>query len=82
MNTVIDDVKFLTPGAFSCMLITMMRDKNISHIDAILELCKERNIEIESIPELLTPQLKKLIKNEAISLNFIRSKSGSRKLNI
>lgn len=82
MSTVIDDVKFLTPSTFSCMLITMMRDKNISHIDAILELCRERNIEIESIPELLTPQLKKLIKNEAVSLNLMRKKSGSRKLNI
>lgn len=82
MSVALVDAKFLTANIFSDMLITVMRDKNISHIEAILELCKEKNIEIESIPELLTPQIKKLIKNEAITLNFIKSKSRGRKLTI
>ena len=79
---VADDIKFLNANVFSQLLTSMMQDKGISHIDAILELCNERNIDIESIPELLSPQVKKLIKNEAISLNFIRDKKRSRKLKI
>lgn len=76
----IEDIKFLNSNTFSHLLNTMMQDKGISHIDAILELCKQRNIDIESVPDLLSPQMKKLIKNEAISLNFIRDKKKTRKL--
>lgn len=79
-SKVSDDIKFLNANVFSQLLTTMMHEKALSHIDAILELCNERNIDPESIPELLTPQMKKLIKNEAISLNFIRDKKKTRKL--
>lgn len=62
----------LDSAAFADLVETMMRKKNVSHIEAILEICKERNLDVESIPELLTPKLRKRIADEATSVNMLK----------
>ena len=76
----INAIEFMNANTFAHLLDKTMKEKQLSHIDAIVEVCKIENIDIESVPELLTPRLKKLIQNEAISINMIRKKG--RKLSI
>jgi len=72
---------FLDSDQFGKLLETAMYDKKLSHIDAICYICKVHNIEVESAADLITPKLRKLIYNEAVSINMVRSKRG-RKLAI
>lgn len=76
----IDAIEFMNATTFAHLLDKTMKEKQLSHIDAIVEVCKIENIDIESVPELLTPRLRKLIQNEAISINMIRKRG--RKLSI
>lgn len=73
--------EFMDSNSFSVMIEDMTRTRNMSHMDAILELCKTKNIEIENISELIDKKLKRILQNEAINLNLLK-KSKIRKLPI
>lgn len=64
----------LDSNTFMVLLDSTMKEKKLSHIDAIVEICRARNLDIESVPELLTSKTKKLIMNEAVNINMIRKK--------
>jgi len=70
--------QFLDSSAFVDLIETTARNKNISYIDAILDVCKSRNIEFESVPELLTPKLRKMIQNEATNINMLKKRIGKK----
>lgn len=53
-----------------------------SYIDAIVDYCTKRGIEIETIKKLLSPSLKDKIKVEAENLNLIKGSNGGGKLPI
>jgi hypothetical protein len=64
----------LDQASFGALVDITMKTKNLSHIDAILEICKNRNLDVESVPELLSPKLRKRISDEATSMNMMRKK--------
>jgi hypothetical protein len=72
-------VEFIDKASFSTLVERTTREKNISHMDAVLEICRIRNIEIEGVSNLLTGKLRKMIQNEADNLNLLK-KSRSRRL--
>jgi hypothetical protein len=72
-------VDFIDKTSFSNLVEATTREKHITHFEAILDICKTKNIEVESIPELLTTKLRKMIQNEAINLNLLK-KSKTRRL--
>ena len=43
-----------------------------SHIDAIVEHCKETGFEIEMASSLISPRLKSLIRDEAMNMNMLK----------
>lgn len=43
-----------------------------SYIDAIVDYCAKKDIEVESVKKLLSPSLKEKIKAEAENLNMIK----------
>ena len=47
-------------------------NKTINYIDAIVDFCESKNIEIESVTKLIAPSLKEKIKVEATRLNYIK----------
>ena len=65
----------LDSASFADLVETTMRTKNLSHIDAILEICRVRNLDVESVPELLTPKLRKRISDEATAANMLKRKT-------
>ena len=62
---------------FSLMIEELARRLQCTHMDAILEHCKETGFEVEVASTLITPKLKSLIRDEAIEMNMLK-KEGSR----
>lgn len=62
---------------FSSMIEELARRLQCSHIDAIVEHCKETGFEIEVASSLISPRLKGLIRDEAVSANMLK-KEGNR----
>ncbi len=63
---------------FSALIEKLMRDKNISCVDAIIYHCEKTGFEVELVAKLLTSSLKEKIKKEATVLNFLKKKKGKR----
>lgn len=50
----------------------------MSYIDAIVHFCEKNNIEVESIPKLISKPLKEKLKAEAMELNLLRRTSHAK----
>jgi Phage late-transcription coactivator len=62
---------------FSLMIEDLARKLECNHMDAIVHHCQETGFEIEVASTLVSPKLKNLIRDEAVSLNLLK-KEGSR----
>lgn len=62
---------------FSLLIEKKAIDLQCSHIDAILEHCKESGLEIEVASSLISAKLKATIRDEAHSQNMLK-KEGAR----
>jgi hypothetical protein len=61
---------FNSPKEFSLYIEQIVKDRRISHMDAVLEYCKENFIEPEDIKKLINKSLKDKIKVNATELNY------------
>ena len=59
------------------MIEELARKLQCTHMDAILEHCKETGFEIEVASTLISPRLKNIIRDEAIGMNMLK-KEGNR----
>lgn len=69
--------KFLNAQRFSEAIEHTVKQSNgmITYIDAIVAYCEDNNIEVESVPKLLSKPLKEKIKYQAQSLNLVKRTS-------
>jgi len=67
--------KFLCSNKFSQKIETIVKENQISYIDAILQFCEENSVELETIPKLISKPLKEKLKFEATQLNFLKKTS-------
>ena len=56
---------------FSLEVEKMAQDKNLTHMDAVVEYCKLKNIEPESVARLISKSLKDKIEANARDLNYL-----------
>jgi hypothetical protein len=63
--------------SFSLLIEKKALDLRCSHIDAILEYCKETGLEIEVASSMISAKLKSTIRDEAHSQNMLK-KEGAR----
>ena len=61
----------MTPKTFSIYIESQVREKNITHMDAILEYCTKNEVEPDSITGLIQKPLKDKIEANARDLNFL-----------
>ena len=65
--------KFMTSAKFSQEVEKIaLNNSDMNYIDAVLHLCEINEIEVESVPKLISKPLKEKIKYEAQRLNFIK----------
>ena len=62
----------LTKKKFTTSVETIVIEKGLSYIDAIVYFCQENHLEPESVKGLITPTLKEKIKAEAVCLRFLK----------
>ncbi|ARW56958.1 late promoter transcription protein [Synechococcus phage S-B64] len=69
--------KFMTPSKFSMEIERLVKTSNglITYIEAVVTFCQENEIEMESVPKLLSKPLKERLRHEAQRMNYMKKSS-------
>jgi hypothetical protein len=71
--------KFFCPSRFAQEIETLVHaNDDMNYIDAIILFCEKNNIDVESVPKLISKPLKEKIKYEAMELNFLKRSSRAK----
>ena len=71
--------KFFCPSRFAQEIESLVHTTaSMSYIDAIIHFCEKNNIDVESVPKLISKPLKEKIKYEAQELNFLKRTSRAK----
>ena len=71
--------KFFCPAKFAENIESLvLNNKDMNYIDAIVHFCEQNNIDIESVPKLISKPLKEKIKCDAQQLNFMKKTSRAK----
>ena len=60
-----------TPKPFALEVETIVKEKQLSHMDAVLWYCQQEGIEPDSINSMISKSLKEKIEANARELNFL-----------
>jgi hypothetical protein len=77
LETALND-KFLSQSKFSSEIENIVKSHDMTYIEAIVQYCEDNNLDVESVPKLLSKPLKERIKCEAIQLNCLRKSSRAK----
>ena len=72
--------KFMTTAKFSQDVERVAFENEMNYIDAIIFYCEKHEIEIESVPKLISKPLKEKLKYDAQKLNYIKKTSRAKLL--
>ena len=64
----------ITPNKFALIIEDIVKSKRISYIDAILEYCKDNEIDPSNTRTMINKTLKEKIAYEAQNLNMLKEK--------
>jgi len=64
-------MKLNTSKTFSLEIEKIAQEKNISHMDAVLDYCYRQEIEPDTVGRLISKSLKEKIEANARELNFL-----------
>lgn len=71
--------KFFCPTKFAQEVESLVaNNSNMNYIDAVIHFCEKNNIDLESVPKLISKPLKEKIKFNATELNFLRRTSRAK----
>jgi hypothetical protein len=71
--------KFFCPAKFAENIESLvLENKEMNYIDAIVHFCDQNNIDVESVPKLISKPLKEKIKCDAQELNFMKKTSRAK----
>jgi hypothetical protein len=71
--------KFFCPSRFAQEIENLVQiNPEMNYIDAIVHFCEQNNLDLESVPKLISKPLKEKIKYEAMELNFLKKTSRAK----
>ena len=70
--------KFLCSAQFAQDIEAIVKDDNLGYIDAIVHYCEQNDIDVESVPKLISKPLKEKLKWEATELNYLKRTSRAK----
>ena len=71
--------KFFCPSKFAQEIENLVQvNVEMNYIDAIVYFCEQNNIDLESVPKLISKPLKEKLKYEAMELNFLKKTSRAK----
>lgn len=56
----------------------VLENKDMKYVDAIVFFCEKNNVEVESVPKLVSKPLKEKLKCEAMELNLLKRTSHAK----
>lgn len=68
----------MTTARFSQEVEKVAYENQMNYIDAIVHYCETNEIEIESVPKLISKPLKEKLKYDAQKLNYIKQTSKAK----
>ena len=68
----------MTAARFSHEVEKIAHENSMNYIDAIVHYCEKNEIEIESVPKLISKPLKEKLKFDAQKLNFMKKTSKAK----
>ncbi len=74
----IDEVfeeNFMTAAKFSVEIEKIVKESDLNYIEAVVQFCEDRNIEMTGINKLISKPLKEKLKYDAQRLNFMKRTS-------
>ena len=60
-----------TSKTFSMNIENLVKEKNITHMEAVLDYCKRNEVEPDTVGNLISKSLKEKIEANARDLNFL-----------
>ena len=73
--------KFMTSAKFSVEIEKIVKDSSLNYIEAVVQFCEDKNIEMDGISKLISKPLKDKLKFDAQRINFMnRTTRGILKL--
>ena len=69
--------KFMTSAKFSVEIEKIVKDSNLNYIEAVVQFCEDKNIEMDGINKLISKPLKEKLKYDAQRLNFMKRTTRS-----
>lgn len=75
----VDDF-ILTKKSFGRLIDNMVKDRHLSHMEAVIEVCKIRMIDPSDVGSLINQRIRDKIEAEAVNNNMM--KSGSNTLSV
>ena len=57
---------------------TVLENKGMQYIDAIIFFCEKNNVDVETVPKLVSKPLKEKLKAEAMELNLLKRTSRAK----
>ncbi len=76
--TVSPELKILGQDRFCQLVDSYVANGQMGYIDAIVRVCTETGIEVETVNSLINPRIRKNLKTEASGLNLLKQKRGAR----
>ena len=71
--------KFFCPSRFAQEIESLVQiHAEMNYIDAVIHFCEQNNIDIDSVPKLISKPLKEKIKYEAQELNILKKTSRAK----
>ena len=67
--------KFISKEKFAEDIENIVLETKMNYIDAIVEYCEEKGIEVDSVSKLISKPLKEKIRYEAMELNYLKKTS-------
>ena len=74
----IEDVfeeNFMTAAKFSLEIEEIVKNSKLNYIEAVVQFCEDKNIELDSVNKLISKPLKEKLKYDAQRLNFMKKTS-------
>lgn len=74
----IDEVfeeNFMTAAKFSLEIENIVKDSDLNYIEAVLQFCEDKSIELDGVNKLISKPLKEKLKYDAQRLNFMKKTS-------
>ncbi|AGH57339.1 hypothetical protein CPLG_00085 [Cyanophage S-SSM2] len=77
MNKKEVEKKFMTSAKFSEEIENIVKNGNglVNYIEAIICFCQDQEIEMETVPKLISKSLKQKLQYDAQKLNYIKKTS-------